>query len=476
MEENNINSNYILVYSDDNKIIDILINLNLNIIKILDINENKYYNFNENNLIKEYYNDIFIEYDLIKNADLIIYHSEFKKSNIIINSIQEFNKIIIFNNNINNLLYDIKLFLKKFNENNYINDEIINDNISNFIIHYNNLNTLKYKSIKDCKNNIKININKSLSNETIDECNTNIVLITYYKNTNLDILKTIQKRSIIENLNNNEISIVVVIGTNIKNELEDIQNSNIKDSLKYKLKLIEINNDNNNEQENDKQIEITNKKEKNSLNFYNILKFINNNYKNNIICLTRCDIIMNKNNIDFIDIELELDEKKIYAISRLDRLINGNIIKSKKLETLLFSTEQDAWIFKSPLLLDEYNIKILEYFNFYDKYSHLYFNKILKDNDYKIINNTQKFKFIRVLTDLNIDNRPIINDNIYEETYSDILSDDIDDIYLIPSNEIIDNISVEYLIKTCNLNKNDIYELKCELFNKYLKNKIINNV
>ena len=64
-------------------------------------------------------------------------------------------------------------------------------------------------------------------------------------------------------------------------------------------------------------------------------------------------ISINKDNIEVIDFDEELSNKKIYIIPRLDRCIDSKIIKSQRLNNNLFSTQQDAWLFKTPLLLNK---------------------------------------------------------------------------------------------------------------------------
>jgi hypothetical protein len=99
----------------------------------------------------------------------------------------------------------------------------------------------------------------------------------------------------------------------------------------------------------------------------------------------------------------------------------------------------------------------------------LSFNNVINDNNYILINNTKKYKIIRFMLDNNLNNRTLIDKDLNEVI-------DYDNIYILPSNENIDNISIEQLIKLINLNENDIYSIKCYLFNKFLKNKIMDNI
>ena len=74
------------------------------------------------------------------------------------------------------------------------------------------------------------------------------------------------------------------------------------------------------------------------------------------------------------------------------------------------------------------------------------------------------------MSDYNTNIRQIIDENLNKDEL------DYNNMFLLPSSEIIDNLSIEQFIKICDIDEKDIYEIKCELFNKYLKNKIIDNI
>jgi hypothetical protein len=443
-DNKNIN---IIIYSDSDilsdyeKLIKLELELeNFNIIKILLINEEKKNKYDLNNTI-EIYTDIFFEYDLIKKTDIVIYLSKYKKSNILIDCIQEFNKLILYDSHEikNNILY----YLSNKEDNTFINNSI-----NNFIEYYNILNINNEINSKNENKNIKINIIK----KNLDIENK-ICLVTYYKKTDDNLINILQQKCILENLNNKNIGNILVIYKNISNEFEDIIEVSKKNKTNNKLMLYDL--------------EYIDNIETINYNYSNIIKIINELYSNHIVCLIRSDLIVPfQSNINMMELDIELENKIIYAIPRLERLINGKIIQNDKLQRLLFSTEHDAWIFKSPLKIND--ITILDKLNFFDKYSNLYFNKILKDNNYTLINQTNYIKIIRLMIDNNIYLRPIINENLNNEIK--------DNIYLLPSIELINNTSFEQLIKLCELNEKDIYELKCDIFNKFLKNKIISNI
>ena len=405
------------------------IDSNINLIRFLSKNEDK-----KNLDLNQIYPDLYTEDILIKYSLCIIYLSKINRSEILINLIDLYDKYVIYQqeNIISNIDYIIsnnieKLTLLKENKNNFKNiysSLILNKNIMsdrNIKIEYNKI----FKEYKNTDN--KINI------------------ITYFKNFDLKILNIIQKKCIIENIRNKNISKVMVLGKNINNEFQDIYSNDDKSILN--LELIEFNK------------EVT---------YKDLLDVSNKLDKESIICILRSDIILpNQNELEELHVDLSSSKNEIYVLSRIERLINGNLVKSEKSNKSLFSTEQDAWIFKSPININS------EFFNnifFYNKYSELYFNKILTLNNYKIINNSSKIKIIRILYENNIENRLLLNNDNIDNI------DNIEDIHLVPDNDIIDKLSIDNLLKIFNVNNEEIYNIKYEIFNKYLKNKIINEL
>jgi hypothetical protein len=432
---------YILAYIDyTNENIEIINYtvecLNTKCIIIKSNNETTLFN---NNMIIEIIPDNLLESELLNNCLFIIYLSNFKRSNII---------NVFLTNNFKIILHEINsmnenlLYIKNDNDLLLNNSNRDKDIINKFLNIYSNLNDLTNNNSYD--KNIKLNINKIIND------NEKIFAVTVFNNDN-NILKVIQLKCIVENLNNTNISKIIVIGDNLDEVLKEILD-------KFPEKII-----------------IHNKNGK--VSYKDILDVISLRIKSNsLVCLLMGDIIIpNQESLNNLNIDIGLNDKTdksiVYSISRLDRVFNGNIIKSDKLGSSLFSTEQDVWFFFTPLELNQESMNKLENIYFYDYLSNLYFNNEIKENNYILINNTKNYKIIRFMLDNQIYNRPLIDKNL-----NNSLSKNFDNIYLLPSNEILDNITLEQLIKLINLNDNENYLIKCELFNKYLKNKIINNI
>jgi hypothetical protein len=447
------------------------INNNLNIIRFLSKNE-----FKQKLNLNQIYTDSFTEDILIKYCLCIIYLSKINRSEILINLIDLYNKYIIFEqdkiiSNINYIIYNNIEKLTVLNKDKNIFKE--------------NYSSLKLNKKLILERNIKIECNKifkeykNINNDNYDKIN----IITYFKYFELKILNEIQKKCIIENLENKNVSKVIVLGNNIHVEFQDIYYNDDKNILN--LELIEFNKD---------------------ITYKNLLDFSNKLNKNTIVCILRSDIILlNQNEIKTLNIDLQSFKNEIYALTRTERLINGNFIESEKSKKNFFSTDQDAWIFKSPINI---NTDLFDNIFFYNKYSELFFNKVLISNNYKIINNSSKIKIIRILYDNNIENRLLLNN------YSIDIINNIDYIQLVPENDLINNFSIDslnnfisnvefdnikydifnkyfkneinnndllnnhsidYLLNMF-INKKEIYYIKCDIFNKFLKNKIVNEL
>lgn len=440
--ENNFNSEnnkFIILYIDSNIYSNFDEEINkyllefykIKIIKFLLKNEEK--KIIDNNLY-EIYVDNYTEEYLISKCFFIIYLSRIIRSNTLINLLYENKKQIYFlkNNTIHleKLKDSIEDFIKKISDN-------FEENFQSFKNYYENINKDNDKNIIQ-KKNILLNFNKK-DYYLIDENDKKITIVTYYKLYDFKILNIIQKKCIIENIKNKNVYEICIIGENLDEELKDIINE-------YKDKNIILHD------------------YKKYLTFKDLINIVNNNFKGKVICILRSDIILpNQNDLDEIKLELlSTENNEIYSLSRIERLVNGDLIKNNNLNKVLSSTEQDGWIFISPINI---NIDLLENIYFYNKHSELFFNKLLKSGNYNIINNTNKYKIIRILYENNIDNRLLLKNDI-------INFKDNSDIYLLPENNLIDKISIDNLLKLFSLDSNEIYNIKCDIFNKYFKNII----
>lgn len=260
-----------------------------------------------------------------------------------------------------------------------------------------------------------------------------INIITQYIESDIKILNVIQKKSITENLKNKSVDRMIIIGKEVNSKFKDILSDNDLE------KIIFI--------ERDDQI-----------SFKIILDIADNILKNKIICIIRSDIIL-PNHVELDDIETEfmLYPRDIISLSRIERLINGNLVRTEKMNKNLNSVELDAWIFKAPLNIEVMKDALNDII-FYDKYSDVLFNNVLHKNNYTMINNSKKYKIIRLLYDNNIDDRHLLKNRDFPKEHT----------YLVPDNENLERVSIDNLLRSLNIDNRELYLIKCDIFNKYI--------
>lgn len=404
MDEDN---KYIIIYKNKEDIDykKIFNEYSFEILNLIDINYDKKM---ENDI---YFDDNFEEY-IFEKCLFIIYEYNYKISNNLIKLLEKYNKKILFG--------DISSIEEQYNE------KDIKKLFNNFKEYYNNL---KNYDNKLSNNNILVEIkNNNVYNNEIE-----LILFMYYEEKNNNIINTIQKKSILENSKNKNINKIIVIGRDFDDKIE----SNKVFYYNYNEKL----------------------------DFYNFIKIVNENYKNKLIIFCRCDIVIpTQNSFNHFYYEFLSNNNLIYAVSRIDRLINGSLMKNSNLNNILFSTEQDCWIFKSPISMNNIDCLKKKYIN--DLFSELYFNKILRENNKIIVNNTRNIKIIRLNNNNNIDDREMID--------KDQKIEDVNDLYLIPDNQNLNNLSIDKLLENAEIDEIEYNNIKSELFNKYIKNKIFN--
>jgi len=435
-----LNEKYIILYDDNANNAPILREkYNFLIIIFLSNKSLRQYEDNEKYpYILEIYVDDFSEELLIKYSHCIIYLNKLKISDNLIRYSQTYNKLIINNQNINEYLD----FLEK---NPPIEDIMkLNEVSINF---FNNISDNSNNSDNNFSKNINIT-NKKINYTEYSPSKINILI--FYSKHDIDIINVIQKKCIYENSKNKYVDKVYVFGENLESEIIEETNTICK------------------------PINIVLCETSKNITFKDFNDYAKEFLDNKIVCILRSDIILlNNHELDNLDMTFEIEEtgKNIYTLSRSDRLISGNIVKYDKLNKILFSTEQDAWIFKSPLDIKESDNNDLDALFINNKYSELYFNNILQKNKYNLLNYTNKLKIIRILNENNLETRHLLQNKITKN----ILNEVNDCISLVPDSSI-DNVSIDDMLKVFNVDSTEIYLLKCEFFNKYYKNKIINEL
>lgn len=187
------------------------------------------------------------------------------------------------------------------------------------------------------------------------------------------------------------------------------------------------------------------------LTYSKCFKYCNENLEDKICILLNLDIVITENNLD--KLRYEFETKKVLCLSRIEINKNKQFYKDKHLEYLVYSKCQDAWIFKSPIFINDCDIKL----------GTLYCDNYIADRIYKSgyipINDTTNYKIIHV------DNSQNKNGSNYEsiirkqnriEKHNGKL--------LLPNNESIKNINLDILSKKLNLNQDKLYLVKSFMF------------
>ena len=191
-------------------------------------------------------------------------------------------------------------------------------------------------------------------------------------------------------------------------------------------------------------------------NFKELFSYSNNTLRDEIICILRPDIFLPNN--DSLDILMSylITEKRFYSLSRLEKRLDGVIWKVPELMESYYCDSQDAWLFKSPI-----DIKVD--LDFDQKKSNIKLNKCILDAGYFPINDTDKFKVIGLNS---ISTPDVFRTNNNKPTTS------VDaDVYYLPETMGVISMSIDALINKVNLNTEQEYLLKCDIFNKLLQLK-----
>ena len=380
----------------------------------------------QTNLYEQIYVDDYLENVLLYRSNLIIYLLDTRSIN---NNFLDFIK-----NNNKTVLYDIKQL------NNDINP--VNDFEKRYFL------LKKYLNLNNSyKNNILCEIKRIERPATLFQ-ESYINYITYFKNIeNYDdemkeLLYKTQIITICENFKNKIFKRFIIIGD---------------DLTRLKIDLTRINN---NKNLNKEIIFVENFKQ---IIFGKIIKFLNENYADQINILCKSDVIVPyQDSLDNLEYLYNNNRNVLLCISSLVRLNNGNLIKNNNYIKNHCSTEQDIFVFKTPLNCQDIELDI------HNKYDELFINYELLKRDYIIFNDTLNYKIIRyMLSDDQQDNRIIYCNNAVE--LKDI-KDMKEQIYFLPENEYINNINMNININGSYI---ECYQFKCNFINKIVKDHLL---
>ncbi len=291
------------------------------------------------------------------------------------------------------------------------------------------------------KNKIEKNISIQLNKN--DDMKVNNVYITFYNHTLHNLTNDIQIKCIIENCKNKLFNKYVIYHDNKNEYLIDYFKNELNEE--FIQNIIFIHNE-----------------DGNILKINKVIDYINKNYIGDIIYLSRSDILIpEQNNIKNIQFKL-FENNYVYAISRIERKLDGTMFKESAFNNLLYSHLQDLYIFKAQLHIDiKNNIEIYGSLDFYETKFEILFNKILENNGYYIINDTNNCKILRILCNNDANERYIMKECKID--YKDY------NCSYIAENNILNKFNLENYLKNMDLNEDELYLVKQYIFKLFIK-------
>jgi hypothetical protein len=323
------------------------------------------------------------------------------------------------------------------NSQNDINNQT-NDENNNFdIIKINN----KFSIQKEI--NILNHLNETLNINNKNKDNNKINIITYVRRMGDELLYNLQFKCILENYKNPFVENILVMGNEVEKYFSKINFEKIGNK-----KIILVNDDDDN------------------ITFKDLFILSNEIFTNQIVMLVRSDVIV-LNNPEFENLYLDflIHNRKIYTITRIERDMMGRFIRIAPNQNLFGGSEQDAWIYKTPIDIHKINNKeLIENFDFNEKFSELYMNKYMIDNNYELINNSENLKVVRIT------NNPDLNIREFIKQPKQPLNKD--NLYFLPDKSIINSLSFEQWLNVCQVSEDEKYYWKTVILNHNLKKKI----
>ncbi len=272
--------------------------------------------------------------------------------------------------------------------------------------------------------------------------NPQIHLITYIRSMPENTMYyQLQIKCVLENYKHKGVKNMIVIGKGVEETFQQIHFEKIDGKS-----LILINDDDDN------------------ISFFDIFTILNNLFKDEYVMILRSDMIFVQNEeMSKLWMDMEFScKKKILAMSRLERDLQGRVIRLSPQQTLFGSMEQDAWILKTPIeIKNEKGIEMIQKIDFNEKCSELYMNQFMKKQGYKIIHDSRDYKILRLCIHPDMMRRDLI-----KNMSQPLEKEKID---MIPDKTYIEDISMEQWIQMLGCEEDDIHDMKIEWLNRIYK-------
>jgi hypothetical protein len=204
------------------------------------------------------------------------------------------------------------------------------------------------------------------------------------------------------------------------------------------------------------------------ITYETMITYAEEKLQNKIVAITNLDIFLDKNDIweELISV-FENNDKKVYSLSRyeFDQKDNRKW-KDQGFEQLLFGHTQDTWIFRGGIKVPDTDFELGTFG------CDIAFNERLKKAGYQPINMGTHFKtyhFDRERDVSSKNNNILIKKEIMNDTRIMGTFPEQHGQLILPDYNLIENTSLDTLVRQLNIFGYDLYMLKCELLSKHIK-------
>ena len=202
-----------------------------------------------------------------------------------------------------------------------------------------------------------------------------------------------------------------------------------------------------------------------NISFMDLFTIANHVFQNEMVMILRSDTIFLQNDdLSLLCIQYLHSNKKIIALSRIERDVQGRMVRLPPQQTFFGGLEQDAWILKTPIEIKEEYHEMIQKIDFHERWSELYMNLSMKKMGYHIIHDSREYKILRICIHPDIGMRDLI------KPPSQPLEKE--KIEMIPDLAMMEMISMDQWIQMMHFNDEEIYEMKIEWMNRFYKKKL----
>jgi hypothetical protein len=275
------------------------------------------------------------------------------------------------------------------------------------------------------------------------EYSTKINLITYIRRMpGNDMYYQLQIKCILENYKHHGVKNILVVGMGVEDTFQKISYEKIDGK-----NLILINDDDDN------------------ISFMDLFTIANHVFQNEMVMILRSDTIFLQNDdLSSLWIQYLHSNKKIIALSRIERDIQGRLVRLPPQQTSFGGLEQDAWILKTPIDIKEECSEMIQKIDFNEKFSELYMNYFMKKMGYQVTHDSREYKILRICIHPDIGMRDLI-----KPPSQPLQKEKIE---MIPDLGIMEMISMDQWIQMMHYDDEEIYEMKTEWMNRFYKKRL----